>query len=62
MSRFVVRGPENACNEIQADNLDQALHQIKQRYPGKMVAADATEVIYVCQPSEDETACQMRLK
>ena len=62
MGRFVVRGPENACNEIQADNLDQAMNQIKQRYPGQMVAADASEVIYVCQPNEDETACQLRLQ
>lgn len=62
MRNFIVRGPEGSCNEIQADNLDQAMSQVKQRNPGKMVAADASEVIYVCQPNEDETACQTRLK
>lgn len=62
MTKFVVKGPENSCNEIQADNLDQAINQVKQRHPSQMVAADASEVIYVCQPNEDETACQLRLK
>lgn len=62
MGRFTVRGPENSCNEIQADNLDQAMNQVKQRYPGKMVAADAADVIYVCHPNEDETACQLKFK
>ncbi|RYD06934.1 hypothetical protein N752_02040 [Desulforamulus aquiferis] len=62
MDRFIVRGPEQACNEIQADNMDQAINQVKQRFPGKMVAADASGVIYVCQPNEDETACQMKYK
>ncbi|WP_066638947.1 hypothetical protein [Desulfolucanica intricata] len=62
MNKFIVKGPGKACNEINADNLDQALQQVRQRYPEKMVAADASEVIYVCQPNEDETACQMKLK
>lgn len=62
MENFIVRGPEQACNEIQADNLDQAISQVKGRFPGKMVAADASGVIYVCQPNEDETACQMRFR
>jgi hypothetical protein len=60
--RFTVRGPGQACNEIQANDLDQAIQQVKQHHPDKMVAADATEIIYVCQANEDETACQMKLK
>ncbi|MTI79596.1 MAG: hypothetical protein FH758_01750 [Firmicutes bacterium] len=62
MSNFTVKGPGKNCNEVQADNLDQAIDQTRQKFPGKMVAADANETIYVCQPNEDETSCQMKLK
>ncbi|MEG6615610.1 hypothetical protein V6C27_04110 [Peptococcaceae bacterium 1198_IL3148] len=59
--RFTVRGPGSTCTEIQAGDLEQAIQQVKQHHPNKMVAADATEVIYVCNANEEETACQMKL-
>ncbi|MBO8138581.1 MAG: hypothetical protein H0Z40_10675 [Desulfotomaculum sp.] len=62
MGKYTVRGPGRNCSGIQADNLDQAVEQTRQKYPGKMVAADASEVIYVCQPNEEEISCQMKYR
>ncbi|WP_031514638.1 hypothetical protein [Desulfofalx alkaliphila] len=61
MQKYVVRGPGRNCEEIQADNLQRAVQRVQQMHPQNTVTADATEVIYVCQPNENETTCQMKL-
>ncbi len=61
MNKYTVRGPGEACSEINAANLQEAMEQVRRRYPNMHVAADASEQIYVCQQGEDETSCQMNL-
>ncbi|WP_347488327.1 hypothetical protein [Desulfoscipio sp. XC116] len=61
MNKFIVRGPGMRCNEITANNLDEALNMAQSQNPGKQVAADAAEVIYVCESGEDPDSCQLRL-
>ncbi|AGL02969.1 hypothetical protein [Desulfoscipio gibsoniae] len=61
MDKFTVRGPGMKCNEITANNLDEALDMAQSHNPGKQVAADAMEVIYVCESGENPDSCQLRL-
>lgn len=61
MHRFTVKGPGRACDEITAVGLDDAMQKAQDRYPGKNIAADATEVLYVCEIGEDHDTCQSRL-
>jgi hypothetical protein len=60
--KYIVRGPGDTCEEITAETLDQAVFRAKQHHPDKQVSADATEVLYVCNPGEDPTTCQNRLR
>ncbi|MDA8097674.1 MAG: hypothetical protein C4575_11590 [Desulforudis sp.] len=62
MRKFIIRGPGDACEEIKAESLDQAIIRAKQHHPNKHVSADASEVLYVCNPGEDPTICQNRLR
>ncbi|MEW6725663.1 hypothetical protein ACP3TJ_01055 [Desulforudis sp. 1088] len=62
MRKFTVKGPGRSCDEIVASSLDEALAKARSRHPGKEVAADATEVIYVCDSREDLEACRARLQ
>lgn len=62
MTKYTVKGPAGECEEINATSLDEALGKVKRRYPGKQVAADAAEVIYVCNSTENPEACQARLQ
>lgn len=61
MPKFTVRGPGRNCNEFNAGSLDEAMERVKSQYPGKNIAADATEVIYVCDSAQDLEACQTNL-
>lgn len=62
MRRYTVKGPGRACEEISAATLDQAINRAKEHNPDKQIEPDAADNIYVCEPGEDPTACQMRLK
>lgn len=62
MRRFAVKGPGNACEEITAETLDQAILRTKERNPDKQIEADAAEVLYICEQGEDPTTCQNRLR
>ncbi|MFZ5647697.1 MAG: hypothetical protein ACOY30_08790 [Bacillota bacterium] len=61
MIKYTIRGPGDACEEVNAANLDDALSKARARYPDKQIAADAAEVIYVCEKAEVPEACQSRL-